>query len=462
MNLMSRLRDFELRTRPVDPQTKAALERRWNELPKSQQLPSQVLGRRTTGCEGTHGVFPKCDFACKPCYHSSDANKVRVDGPHTLEEVNRQMEFMSSTNATSTYAQLIGGEVSLLDAQDHAKALEIMWSHGRKPMSFTHGDFDYDYLREIAVDENDEPRFREISFACHVDTTMVGRKGYEKPESEAQLNEVRADFCAMFDRLERDYGVKAFLAHNMTVTPGNVDQIGDVVSTCREQGWRLFSFQPAAYIGNENRWREGYRELTSDIVWSEVERGVGATLPYKAIHVGDTRCTRSTWGAWVGENFVPIVDDEDPDDRAFAATAIEAFPGNMITNDKLTASVRIARSIAATPRVIPEGARWAKRFIDRSGGVSSKWRDVRPMTFVMHQFIDAADSAAAWQHIELGTRAEDERILAAQERLEACAYIMGHPERGKSVPACVQHAVLDTAENRELVQLLPLPKKRSA
>ena len=196
-------------------------------------------------------------------------------------------------------------------------------------------------------------------------------------------------------------------------------------------------------------------------MWSEVERGVGTRLPYEAIHVGDTRCTRSTWGGWVGDTYVPFVDDRDADDREFVATALETFPGNMVTYDKFEASVRIARSVAATPKFVPSGARWARRFIERGGGLSSAWKDFRPMTFVMHQFIDAADTAAAWQHIELGTRAEDEKILVAQERLEACAYIMGHPDRDKSVPACVQHAVYDVEENRELVQLLPLPTKRS-
>ena len=156
------------------------------------------------------------------------------------------------------------------------------------------------------------------------------------------------------------------------------------------------------------------------------------------------------------------MDDRDQGDRDFVATALEAFPGNMITNDAFTASARIARSIAATPRVLPEGARWARRFVERSGGLSSGWLHFRPMTFVMHQFIDAVDTAAAWQHMESGTRAEDEKILAAQERLEACAYRMGHPDRDQSVPACVQHAVLDVEENRELVQLLPLPTRRSA
>jgi len=158
---------------------------------------------------------------------------------------------------------------------------------------------------------------------------------------------------------------------------------------------------------------------------------------------------------------VPVVDDLDQADRDFAAAALEAFPGNMITSDPITVSARIARSLAASPAVVPDGARWLRRFIARSGGLSSAWRDIRPMTFVMHQFIDAADTAAAWEHIELGTRADDERILEAQERLESCAYIMGHPDRGESVPACVQHSVLDPAENRELARLLPLPTRRS-
>ena len=78
----------------------------------------------------------------------------------------------------------------------------------------------------------------------------------------------------------------------------------------------------------------------------------------------------------------------------------------------------------------------------------------------MHQFIDAADTATAWQHMKEGTRATEPRIVEAQERLEACAYSMGHPDTDELVPACVQHGILDVEENRQLVQLLPLPRRR--
>ena len=457
---MQRIRAFEERTRPVDPVAKAALARRWATLPERNQVPGQMLGRKTTGCEATHGVFPKCNFACKPCYHSADANKVRVDGPHTLQHVKRQMKYLSSQRGWGTYAQLIGGEVSLLEADDHAAAIETMRSHGRIPMSFTHGDFDYDYLRAIALDEKGEPRFPHLSFAAHFDITMVGRKGIKKPQSEQELHEYRARFCAMFDRLEAEHGITHYLAHNMTVTPQNIDDVADVVQTCHAQGWRMFSFQPAAYIGNESRWAEGYRELTSDVVWGEIERGAGTTLGYNAMQVGDTRCNRVTWGAYLGDRYVPLLDDDEPLDHQMVASWYEAFPGNFILRDRGDSAVRILRCLASNPGVVPEMAQWARRFADRAGGMKQRWWEASATTFVMHQFIDAADTAAGWKHIQDGTRATDERILEAQERLEACAYTMGHPDTDQLIPACVQHGILDPIENRELVTLLPLPKPR--
>ncbi|MHB8532886.1 MAG: hypothetical protein ACYDC2_09215, partial [Solirubrobacteraceae bacterium] len=63
---LGRLRAIVDATAPVDPDTAAALERRWLELPEHARTEEQLLGRRTAGCEGTHGVFPRCDLACTP------------------------------------------------------------------------------------------------------------------------------------------------------------------------------------------------------------------------------------------------------------------------------------------------------------------------------------------------------------------------------------------------------------
>ncbi len=456
------LRKLEVATRKVDPETQSALATRWNSLPESARVPGQLIGQKSTGCEATHGVFPKCNFSCTPCYHSEDANKVRVDGPHTRSEVDKQFSFLREQRGFGNYAQLIGGEVSLLEPEDHAASIAIMRSHGRIPMSFTHGDFDYDYLRAVAVDpETDQPRFPHLSFAAHIDTTMAGRRNNKKPVREHELHEERARFCDLFHRLRREYGITSYLAHNMTVTPANIDQVADVIRSCHDQGWRMFSFQPAAYIGNEHRWRDGYRELTSTGVWSQVEAGAGTTLPYGAMQFGDTRCNRVTWGAFLDGAYTPLLDDTDPRDHAMVAAWMTAFPGNFILRSKALSAVRYVRSIASHPKVLTEMVGWGRRFVTRAGGPIKPWWRAKPVTFVMHQFIDAADTATAWGHIQAGTRATDPATLEAQERLEACAYTMGHPDDDGLVPACVQHGVLDPVENRELAKMLPLPTRRS-
>jgi hypothetical protein len=102
---------------------------------------------------------------------------------------------------------------------------------------------------------------------------------------------------------------------------------------------------------------------------------------------------------------------------------------------------------------------WARRFVRRAGGVRALrhvvGHGVRPMTFVMHSFIDARHVGAAWDLNRQGRVSEDPVIRSAQERLHACVYTMAHPESGELVPACVQHSVLDPIENKQLVQLLP-------
>ncbi|MEP6666803.1 MAG: hypothetical protein ABJA81_10175 [Nocardioidaceae bacterium] len=69
--LWRRIRTAELATRPVHPETRVALARRWPELPDSARTPAQTLSQHAVGCEGTHGVFPRCNLARIPCYHSA-------------------------------------------------------------------------------------------------------------------------------------------------------------------------------------------------------------------------------------------------------------------------------------------------------------------------------------------------------------------------------------------------------
>ena len=456
--MIARLRELELATRPEHPDLVEALAKRWDELPAHVKTPSQMLGRRTAGCEGTHGVFPRCNLACTPCYHSKDANRVRTDGDHTVREITAQMATLREHRGPGQNAQLIGGEVTLLSPDDHAAALQAMIDAGRKPMSMSHGDFDYEYLEALALDPvTGKPRFPHLSFAGHFDSMMFGRRGIKRVREERELHPHRQAFCDMFARLEREHGVTSYLAHNMTVTPRNIGQVAEVIEASNAMGFRMFSFQPAAAVGNTNRWKDDYDAVTQDRVWEEIERGVGSRVPYKVIQVGDERCNRTGYGAYVGDRWVPLLDDRCAADLTARDAFVDAFGGMDFVAPRSILAARLARALAPRPGALVTGARWAGRFVRRAGGVGAvRSTPPRAVTYVMHAFMDARTVRPAWEGLQRGEMSDDPEIRATQERLQACSYAMAHPEDDTLVPACAQHSVLDPLENLALQELLPL------
>ncbi len=442
-------------TRPVTADLNAALARRWEELPDHVRTPAQLLGRRTAGCEGTHGVFPRCDLACTPCYHGAEANRVRVDGAHTVAEVDRQMAQLRAQRGPGQHAQLIGGEVTLLAPEDHAAALLAMQHHDRKPMSMTHGDFDDDYLRRLAVGPDGRRRFELLRFAGHFDSLMLGRRGHPRPAGEAELDGARREFVERFERLEAEHGVRHDLAHNMTVTPRNLGEVAHVAEACLTMGYGMLSFQPAARVGNPRRWREDYEAMTVDTVWREIERGVGTRLPWRHLQMGDERCNRSAYGVIAGRRWVPLLDDREPRDLVARDRFLESFGGMDFDRPTWEVLGACARVIARHPGVAPTAAGWALR-LGRRLGLSGLRSRPRGMTFVVHAFMDASVVRRAWEGLEAGRTCEDPEERAAQERLSACSYAMAHPDDGRLVPACVQHGVLDSDENRRLLVALPM------
>ena len=221
-------------------------------------------------------------------------------------------------------------------------------------------------------------------------------------------------------------------------------------------GFRMFSFQPAAYIGNESRWKDDLRAFDSDAVWRRIEQGAGARLHHRAEQVGDARCNRTAHGVNVGERYATLLDEDDPRDARALADFIAAFGGmDFEDGGRGLRAVRTARAIARHPAVVRSGAPWALRFLDRAGGVRAIRRArPRPVTYVMHSFMDARDVKPAWELLQRGETSADPRIRATQERLQACSYAMAHPDSGTLVPACAQHAVLDPLENLRLQELL--------
>ena len=260
----------------------------------------------------------------------------------------------------------------------------------------------------------------------------------------------------MFQRLEREHGVTHYLAHNMTVTPRNLDQVAGVIRDCRDMGFRMFSFQPAAFIGNESRWKDDYRAFSTDRVWEEIERGAGARLHYRALQIGDARCNRTAYGAYCGDRYVPLLDEDDPADARWLQDFLAAFGGMDFERPRCSRPGWRAASRATRGRcrAWPAGRGGSRRA--RAGVRASPADRPRALTFVMHAFMDARDVRPAWEALRRGELSDDPRVRATQERLQACSYAMAHPEDGTLVPACAQHAVLDPAENLRLRELLPL------
>ncbi|GGI01132.1 hypothetical protein ACFFGR_18465 [Arthrobacter liuii] len=184
-----------------------------------------------------------------------------------------QMTLLRHLRGPRAHAQLIGGEVSLLPAQDHAAALTAMRAAGREPMSMT--------LLDVALDRTGHPRFRKISFSAHFASLMRGRRGAPRPRNEAELDPYRERFAAMFTALRKDHGIRSYIAHNMTVTPTNIDQVPDVTGFVLGVPFDMLSFQPAAYLGEDRRWGKDFSEVTIDAVWDRIEQGAGQLIPWQ-------------------------------------------------------------------------------------------------------------------------------------------------------------------------------------
>ena len=455
-----RLTALEWVTRPHHPDTVKALAQRWQELPEAIRTDAQLLGRRTAGCEGTHGVFPRCDLACTPCYHSRDANRVPIDADHTVGAIAGQMKLLRALRGPGQHAQLIGGEVTLLGPEAHARALQTMVDHDRKPMSMSHGDIDEDYLDRLLADASGQRRWRSVAFAVHVDSLMRGRRAVPRPASEAELDPERARLAEMFRRAGRRHGVSMRLAHNMTVTPANLGEVARVTRSASRLGYRMLSFQPAAYVGNPARWRERFEDVTIDSVWDEIERGLGTRLPWRALQMGDERCNRSAYGLLVGERWLPLVDDRNAADLRTRDVFMQAFGSMDFDRPRAHAAGAVARVVARRPSVAAHALGWAARFVRRAGPLALLRHRARPLTLVVHAFMNAREVAPAWELMQRGEIAQDPKVREAQQRLQACSYAMAHPETGELVPACVQHSVLDPRENLRLIDELnprPLP-----
>lgn len=450
--MIKRLIEFWSDCKPFDAVNAEILNRHWQNLPVHIKSPAQMLGRWSSGCEGTQGIFPKCNFSCSACYHPGNSNRVPINRDHTLRQLQAQMQvFQSHNTGESATSQLIGGEVSLLGPETHADAIMMMQRYGRVPMSFSHGDFDYDYLSQLIRHGGEKIRF--LSFAGHFDTTMVGRRGLKRPRRESELLPYRRKFCQLFKRLKRETGVSSYLAHNMTVTDHNIKQVSETIRESLLLGFRLFSFQSIAAVGKTETSSE-FTHVGADKLWSAIEQGAGCTLPYQLLQFGDVRCNRLCWCLLIGNKVVPLLIPDSAIDLRLRDTLLHLSAQGLrplTAKSPLQILLLIFRVLLRAPATLPVFLLWLVSLMRRCGFKNLLRHRVRRITFVMHRFMAANDVKKA---VALSTQSQiatDPHIRAVQERLAACSYKMAHPDSGKLVPACVQHVIYDEVTNRQSI-----------
>lgn len=214
---------FERLRDPVTAEKRAILARRWEALDPALRLPTQTLGTKVTGCGGTIGIQPRCDFACTGCYLGHEANDVPA---LSLEAVLEQLGALRRHLGPKSNVQITDGEVTLRPADElvailrHARALGIV------PMVMTHGDT---FRRQPGLLERlmVEGGLTEVSI--HIDITQRGRDGYRAPRSELELMPLREEFAQIVRKARTSTGRPLRTAMTLTVTRENLPQIADVM-----------------------------------------------------------------------------------------------------------------------------------------------------------------------------------------------------------------------------------------
>jgi len=128
----------------------AAIARRWAELPEVAKTPGQVLGRFAPGCEAPTGCS-------RPAISSAPRATARGmptrSGWTAVTPSPRSRRRCRCSRSCAARARTPSSSTASHPAPpyDHAEALSSMRRHGREPISMTHGDIDYDYLRQLML-----------------------------------------------------------------------------------------------------------------------------------------------------------------------------------------------------------------------------------------------------------------------------------------------------------------------
>jgi len=112
------------------------------------------------------------------------------------------------------------------------------------------------------------------------------------------------------------------------VTNDDFDQVPELVGDLARTGFGMMSCQPVAQLGGKvvrvgRVGRHGRVDDEGELVWRQIQKGMGVELGPDVLVEGDPRCNRGVLCLVVGERFVPILDARSRLDRFLRDALLE-------------------------------------------------------------------------------------------------------------------------------------------
>jgi len=433
---------LEIAAEPISGETRARLRATWEALPEHlrHEAPRQFQGRQYVGCGATIGAMPRCDFACRGCYLSAEANRIP---PLPVADVKRQLDRLRDWLGEGGNVQLTDGELTLLPRETLVAIVQHARRIGLAPMLMSHGEAlrrDPDLLETLMV----EGGLREV--ALHVDVTQRGprTRGPRDPRCERDLDGVRDALADRIRRARAATGRPLEAAMTVTVTDRSLSGVAGTVrwAMAHADAFKMVSFQPLARVGRTDG---GLGGVGPDALWREIARGLWwrarspAALDAQMGWLGHPECSRFVQG-WVVQDgarpprFASLIDATDPGERELVEALLARFAGLPFRrDDRSEALVRAASLALRHPgfllgRLAPAAWRRLARLAEGRPGrllarAAAGRARVHYLNVVSHHFMSA----------------DEIRRPRGRERLSACAFRV--PLDGRLVSMCEANAL---------------------
>lgn len=329
----------------------------------------QIAGRRWAVCSVALEVTQRCNLDCTLCYLSEHSEAVK-DVP--LEELFRRIDMIFTYYGINTDIQITGGDPTLRKREDLIKIVERITALGMRCSLFTNGILATRDLLESLSNAG----LSDVAF--HVDITQQ-RKGYG---SETALNEIRQKY------IDRVRGLPLAVFFNTSVCEDNFAELPDIVRFFSKQAdvVSLISFQLQADTGR-GVLRERAQVIDQQTVIQQIEKAIGTSLCFDTLVAGHQRCNSYAMAFEINGNYYDFYDDAEFSRALLDATAQAALPRKHRGQAK-TAAVK---AFLQAPAIWWPAARWlAKKLWAVKYDLWAARGRVQKMTFVLHNFMDAA------------------------------------------------------------------------